>query len=80
MNTIKAIEVIEKKNISGDELLKMKIKNIKKLAKLLRQGEVDSKELKKVWQMWGKLRKKIGFCLVMDDLKQKCFPEKKVIK
>ena len=64
MDTREAIEYLDKKNIL-DKVLKMKIKNVKKLAKLLQRGEADGKELKivkeelkKVWQMWNELENK----------------------
>jgi hypothetical protein len=63
MDTRGSIEFLEKKNIPGNEFFKMKIKNIKKLAKMLQQGEADNKELKivkeelkKYRQMWEELR------------------------
>ena len=72
MNTEEAIEFLDKKGIL-DKVLKMKIKNVKKLAKMLQQGEADSKELKitkeelkKVWQMWEDFKGEYNHCYIKD--------------
>ena len=84
MNTQESIEFLDKKGIL-DEVLKMKIKNVKKLAKMLKQGEVlkaENKKLKAYKLVWGLLKSTpliddriVG---LMNKHEQKYFPKFKV--
>ena len=63
MKTNEAIELLDKRNIL-DKVLKMKIKDVKKLAKLLQQGEAYK-------QMWKEFKRKCEFYLVGIEEKEK---------
>lgn len=82
MNTKEAIEFLEKKNISDDELLKMKIKSVKRLAKLLQRGEKYEAMWEEVETLFTSRSDRQGgeslgnnILRNMEDIKQKYFPK-----